>query len=97
MITTKQRSKLKSISMTAQDSAIVGKDGITDNILVSIDKLLEARELVKIKVLNNSDIEPYDLCTTLCEKLTAEPVLVIGSKVIIYRRRKSDKKPHLLD
>lgn len=97
MISTKDRSKLKSISMGLQDGVLIGKDGVTDNVIVSINKLLEAREIVKIKVLQNSDIAPKDLCDELCETLDAEPVLVIGGKVVIYRRRSDDEKPHLLN
>ena len=97
MITTKERSKLKSISMNMQDGVIVGKDGLTDNVVTSVEKLLEAKEIVKIKVLNNSDITPRELCGKICEALRAEPVLVIGNKAVIYRRRQSDDKPHLLD
>ena len=97
MISTKDRSKLKSISMGLQDGVLIGKDGVTDNVLVSIDKLLEAKEIVKIKALQNSDVEPKDLCEELCSTLNAEPVLVIGSKVVIYRRRSNDDKPHLLN
>ena len=96
MISTKDRSKLKSIIAKEQDGAIIGKDGLTENVISSIDDLLEAREIVKVKVLNNSDITPREACMGVIQKLNAEPVLVIGNKFVVYRRRKSDKKPHIL-
>lgn len=97
MITTKERSKLKSISMNTPDGVLIGKDGVTDNVVMSIDKMLDAHEIVKIKALNNADVDTREVCGMLCDRLDAEPVLVIGNKIVIYRRRANDKKPHLLD
>ena len=68
----------------------IGKDGLSENSYQTIESLLEARELIKIKVLKNSDLKPKDVISTICNKLNAQPVQVIGNIIIIYR--KSSKK-----
>ena len=85
MISTKQRAFLRGLGNALDPSFIIGKDGLTDNSFDAINGLLEARELVKIKVLNNCPLRAREVCDTLCEKLSCEPVQVIGSMVILYK------------
>lgn len=90
MITTKQRAMLRGLGNALEPVMQIGKDGFSENSQEALNGLLEARELVKIKVLNNSSISPKDMMKLICEKTGAEPVQVIGSKLIVYR--KSNKK-----
>lgn len=85
MITTKQRAKLKALAMTMNDVAQVGKEGLTESVLNSINLVLGARELVKIKVQKNCDYTAREIAIKLQEALKCEIVLVVGSKVIIYK------------
>ncbi len=70
----------------------VGKSGITDNFIKQIDEALEARELLKVKVLNNSLLEAKEVANDLAEKLDAEFVQSIGNKFVLYRESKENKK-----
>ena len=90
MFTSKQRSKVRSIAQTIQPVTQIGKGGISDNLIVSLSDALEARELIKISVLNNIDEDAKALAVSLAEQLNAEVVEVIGKKIVLYR--KSSKK-----
>ena len=95
MITTKQRAKLKSMAMTMNDLAQIGKEGITESVLDGLNQVLEARELVKIKVLKNCDYTAKEIATKLQDALNCEIVLVVGSKVIIYRESERKDIKHI--
>ncbi|MGL4730941.1 MAG: YhbY family RNA-binding protein [Clostridium sp.] len=93
MITTKQRSYLRKLANGIDPIFQVGKGGIEENFLAQVDSALEARELIKIKTLNNSGITPREASDFICEKLGCDGVQAIGSKLVIYR--KSKKKPKI--
>ena len=95
MITTKQRAQLKSIAANIDTIAQIGKDGLNENVIKSLDLALTARELIKLKVLKNCDLDVREICEKLCEVLKAEPVLVVGSKVILYRFSKRKEIKHI--
>ena len=90
MLTSKQRSKLKALAANLSPIGQVGKDGIGENMLKSFSDCLESRELIKINILENADGEPQLLGRELAERLSAECVIVIGRKAVLYR--KSQKK-----
>ncbi|MCD8372702.1 MAG: YhbY family RNA-binding protein [Clostridia bacterium] len=90
MLTSKQRSKLKSLAANLSPVGDVGKDGIGENMLKSFSDCLEARELIKINIQENADGSPLEIGQQLAENLNAECVIVIGRKAVLYR--KSSKK-----
>lgn len=90
MLTSKQRSKLKSLAANLSPVGQVGKEGIGENMLKSFSDCLEARELIKINILENADGVPREIGEQLAERLGAECVIVIGRKAALYRR--SNKK-----
>lgn len=86
MLTGKQRSYLKSLANNIEDLMQIGKDGVTDNVLKQIDDALEARELIKIKLLNNSSLDAKDTANEIAKILKAEYVQSIGNKIVLYRQ-----------
>lgn len=95
MITSKQRSKLKSIAANLNPVTQVGKGGITDNLLKTLSDALEAHELIKVTILQNAEEDALNLAENIAELLGAIPVAVIGRKAIFYRRSSRENFVHL--
>jgi len=95
MLTSKQRSNLKSIAANLQPIAQVGKGGINDNMIKSLSDALEAREIIKINVLTNAEDDAKNTGAELADILKAECVAVIGRKIILYRRSKRKDFEHI--
>ena len=91
MITSKQRAYLRSLANPIPTIMQIGKGGLTETLLKTVSDALEARELIKLNVLENSGEDAYDLLQNLAAELGAEPVAVVGRKIVLYRA--SEKKP----
>ncbi len=74
MITTKQRSYLRTLGNQLVPIFQVGKAGIEENFIKQIDQALESREIIKIKTLNNSGITAREASEILCEELRCEGI-----------------------
>ena len=85
MLTSKERAELRARANTRDTTLMVGKDGVTDAVIAEAENQLEARELVKGKVLENAMLTPREVCDALCEATGADGVAVIGTKFVIYR------------
>ena len=86
MITTKQRAYLRGLGNALDPVMQIGKDGVSENVLNGVNLLLEARELVKIKMLKNCDYKIKDLANEIAQKTSAEVVQVIGNIFILYKK-----------
>ena len=95
MLTSKQRSKLKSLAANLQPIGQVGKEGIGENMLASFSDCLKKRELIKINILENADGVPQELGRELADRLGAECVIVIGRKAVLYRKSKRKDVEHI--
>lgn len=93
MLTGKQKAFLRGLLNTEPAIFQVGKEGLTENLLQQLDDALEARELIKITVLNNQKEAPEVLARTIASRTGAEVVQVIGHKIGLYRRA---RKPRLV-
>lgn len=91
MLKGKERSYLKSLSNTLEPILIIGKNGVTENVIKQLDDALEARELIKIKCLDNSGLDAKEVANDVVKVLKAEFVQSIGSKFTIYRKAKEPK------
>lgn len=80
MLTGKQRSYLKALANSIDSIMQIGKGGITENVIKQIDDALEARELIKISILNNSMLEAKDTANEIAEAVQAEYVQSIGDR-----------------
>ena len=74
----------------------IGKDGIGDNLVKQANDALEARELIKCRVLENSMLTAREACDQLAATCRAEPVQVIGSKFVLYKRNEQKPKIELV-
>ena len=91
-MTSKQRAYLRGLANTMEPIVHVGKDGVNDNMVKQLSDALEARELVKGTVLQNSPLTAREAIAELCEGTGAEPVQCIGNRFVIYRAREKDPK-----
>ena len=85
MLTSKERAELRAQANTLETTLIVGKGGVTEGVIAEADNQLNARELVKGKVLEGAFLSPREACDAICEATGAEGVAVIGTKFVIYR------------
>lgn len=95
-MTSKERAKLKGYASTIDTIFQVGKGKITENVIKQIDDALRAREMIKIRVLENSLSSAKEIASELVEimeqnNMKVELIQVIGTKIVLYR--KDEKEP----
>ncbi|MBQ9857672.1 MAG: YhbY family RNA-binding protein [Oscillospiraceae bacterium] len=96
MINSRQRAQLRGMANQLDVIVHVGKGGISNNLVTQVNDALEARELIKGKVLDNSLLTAREVCDELCKLCRAEPVQTIGSKFVLYREsRTMDKEKRI--
>ena len=85
MLTSKQRAEFRAQANTLDTTLMVGKDGVTENVIAEADKLLTARELVKGKVLEAALMTAREVSDAICEATGAEGISCVGNKFVIWR------------
>ena len=95
MLTSKQRAYLRGLAAAEDTIVIIGKGGITENVIIQMNDALKARELVKGRVLENSLLTAREAADALSETCRAEVVQVIGSKFVLYKRNEQKAKIEL--
>ena len=88
----KQRAFLRSIANNITSIFQIGKNGISDNLIKQVDDALEARELIKLNVLETSPEDINDIANLLAEKTNSTIVQIMGNKITLYRARKKNSK-----
>ncbi len=84
-MTSKQRAYLKSLAVNLDTIFQIGKGGISDELCLQLLNALNARELIKIKVLETAPASAKDLSLEIAERIDATVVQVIGTKIVLYR------------
>jgi RNA-binding protein len=91
MITSKQRAYLRGLANTMKPVFQIGKDGINDNLIHQLSDALNARELIKVNILETACLDTKETCNELAGRLGAEPVQSIGSKFVLYRKAQKEQ------
>lgn len=95
-MTSKQRAYLKSLAMVMDPIFQIGKSSMTPEVTGAIAEALEARELIKINVLQNCMDAPKEIAQMLAERTHSQVVQVIGKKIVLYKEGKDEKKKIIL-
>ena len=96
-LTSKQRAQLRGLANSIDTILHVGKEGIGDNLVKQADDALEARELIKGKVLENCLLTSREAAEELAQKTRSDVVQVIGTKFVLYRpTHRKDKKDKII-
>ena len=92
MLTSKQRAFLRSLAANEDTILMIGKGGMSDQIIKQADDALTARELIKGKVLETADINSREAAEQIALETRSEVVQVIGSKFVLFRRNSDEPK-----
>lgn len=92
MLTGKQKSYLKGLSHNMQPIIQIGKNGVNEMLVKTIEDALEARELIKVSVLQNCLEDPKTMAVDIADVLEAEVVQVIGRTLIFYKQSRKKKQ-----
>ena len=94
-MTSKQRAYLKSLAMKIDPIFNFGKGSLSPELVEGVRNALEARELVKVGVLQNCMDDPKELAEVLAERTRSQVVQVIGKKIVLYKESKKNKRIEL--
>lgn len=95
MLNSKQRSNLRALASNLTPFTQVGKNGITESVIGALDEAIEKKELIKITVLENADMDAKSAGFEIAERLNAEFVCATGKKLVFYRRSHKDGVKHI--
>lgn len=95
MLTSAQRAKLRGMANVMEPILHIGKEGVTENIVMQADQAIAARELIKCTVQKNCDLPVRKAADALAEKIGGDCVQVIGRKFTLYKRSETDPKIQL--
>ena len=89
MLEKKDKYRLRSLANTLNPIVTIGKDGITENVIISIKDAIRVHELIKISVLKTyQGLEIKQLGELICSTIDAELIFVVGRIAVIYKKNK---------
>ena len=95
MLNSKQRAYLRSLSNSLDPIFQVGKNGISEEMCKQIANALEARELIKARVLPNSGYTAVEAANSIADFIEADVVSVVGTRFVLYKESEKHKKIEL--
>lgn len=95
MLNSKQRAYLRSMAQKLDTIFQIGKGGISDEMCQQISNALEARELIKLRVLENSGFTAREASELIAEKVGADAVACVGTRFVLYRESENKRKIEL--
>ena len=96
-LSSKQRAYLRSLSNELDVIVHIGKDGIGENLVKQANDALEARELIKCRVLESALLTAREACDELAQRTRSEGVQAIGSKFVLYRQSHNKEKKNKIE
>lgn len=95
MITSKQRAYLRSLAANLDTIFQIGKSGISEESYTQIANALEARELIKARVLENSGYTAREAADKIASIIGCEVIACLGSKFVLYKPSAKKRKIEL--
>ena len=95
MLNSKQRAALRAMAAKEDTIMQIGKGGVGEALVKTVSDALEARELIKLRVLENSGMTTREAAEKLAAATGAEVVAVIGGKCVLYRESATKKRIEL--
>ena len=92
MLTSKQRAQLRGIANSYETIFQIGKGGITEEMCLQLSNALEARELIKVKVLDNSGYTAKEAANEIAQEISCDVVACLGSKFVLYKESEKKKR-----
>lgn len=96
MLTGKQRSYLKGIANQMKAELYIGKAGVTDTVIKSIDDNLTANEMVKVQIQEGAELDPKEVANEIAPQIGAEFVQAIGRRFVLYRQNPNPEKRKIM-
>ncbi len=91
-MTSKKRAEYRSLCNTMPAILLIGKEGVTENVIKNVDEALLARELIKCGLQKGAPVTAREACEEICNALHAEPIQCIGNKFCLFRQNEENSR-----
>ena len=91
MLNSRQRAQLRAMANSMETILQIGKSGINENTVKQVNDALEARELIKLRILETCPTTVRETADSLANLTSSDVVQVIGSRFILYKQSENNK------
>ena len=93
MISKKDKFRLRALANPLKPVVIIGKEGLTENMIISINDVIRTHELIKVSILKTYEgLETKELAELICSTIDAEYIFSVGRTFVIYKKNKDRNK-----